>query len=210
MDNGRLAAIYDGFAAAYDSNRELFNIDEIVHEFLTRLARPGGSLLDLGCGAGVPVGRIFIDAGWAVTGVDFSSGMLELARRQVPQMRTIHSDICAVELAVAAFDAVTLIYSMFHIPRQRHAELLEKMYRWLKPGGMALFTYATRDYTGSDEFDGYKEFLGQRLFYSHNTPETLLAGITRCGFLVDSQVYRVIADERFLWLTLRKPVAASR
>ncbi|HOC59654.1 MAG TPA: hypothetical protein PKN70_06880, partial [Smithellaceae bacterium] len=44
---------------------------------------------------------------------------------------------------------------------------------WLRPGGKLLFTYATKEYTGADIFNGFKKFMGENLFYSHTTPENL-------------------------------------
>lgn len=162
-------------------------------------------MLDLGCGAGVPIGRSFIDNGWSVTGVDFSAKMLSLANEHVPEMKTICSNMCSVQFDESEFDAITSIYSLFHIPKDQHSELFANFFHWLKPNSMALFTYATREYTGSEEFDGYKEFLGQQLFYSHATPDNLFQILEDIGFIIESKDYRCIADETFLWVTIRKP-----
>ena len=205
MEQDKLANIYDKFAESYDGSRELFNIDEIITDFHTRLAPETGNMLDLGCGAGVPIGQSFVNNGWTVTGVDFSQKMLSLANTNVPEMKTICSDMCSVEFNAGEFDAITSIYSLFHIPKDKHTELFSNLYRWLNPNGMALFTYATKEYTGSDEFDGYKEFLGQQLFYSHSTPDDLFNMLEETGFMIESKDYHCIAGETFLWVTVRKP-----
>ncbi len=204
MDLDKLTSVYDKFAESYDASRDSFNIDDIIGRFRQQLTDTG-HLLDLGCGAGIPVGRSFIDNGWNVSGVDFSSKMLELAAKHVPEMETVCSDICSVEYRAAEFDAISLIYSIFHIPSDQHADLFNNLYRWLKPNGMALFTYATQEYTGSEEFSGYKEFLGQQLYYSHDTPDVLFQLLQDIGFVVESNEYHCIADETFLWVTVRKP-----
>ncbi len=70
---------------------------------LTWLARaleriPAGSdVLDLGCGAGVPMTRA-LAVGRRVTGVDISARQIELARAAVPDARFIHADMTALEL----------------------------------------------------------------------------------------------------------------
>jgi cyclopropane fatty-acyl-phospholipid synthase-like methyltransferase len=199
-----LQTIYDELAETYDSNRGLFNISDILDSFYAQLKPEQGSLLDLGCGAGEPVARYFIDQGWDVTGVDFSQRMLQLALNYVPEMRTINSDMLDVDFDANQFDAVTATYSLFHIPATAHAELFEKMHRWLCPGGKALFTYATSAYTGSDEFDGYKKFMDKELYYSHKTPENLYAVLKQTGFSVDSREYLNIGGEEFLWVTVKK------
>ncbi len=199
-----LQEIYDKFAQTYEMNRGLFDMSEVLNSFYSRLNVKKGRLLDLGCGAGEPFARYFIDHNWTVTGVDFSGQMLALAAKYVPEMKTVHTDMRDVEFAPDSFEAITAIYSLFHIPGRDHAALLAKCYRWLRPQGKMLFTYATKEYTGSDEFDGYKEFLGQQLYYSHKTPEALWVDLENTGFRIESQDYRAIGGETFLWMTVGK------
>jgi ubiquinone/menaquinone biosynthesis C-methylase UbiE len=201
----QIQRIYDDLAATYEAGRGAFDTTPVLDAFHRRLPPGGGHLLDLGCGAGEPTARLFIEHGWRVTGVDFSPAMLGLAARMVPQMTRIQGDMREVELPEAGFDAVTLIYSLFHVPRQDHPALFAKLFRWLRPGGRLLFTYATKEYTGQDEFDGDKEFLGRPLFYSHTTPLRLRDQLEAAGFACESAAYRDIGGETFLWVTVQRP-----
>ncbi len=196
---------YDKFADTYEENRDLFDMSKVIDSFSRYLDVDKGRLLDLGCGAGEPFPKWFIDHGWKVTGVDFSSRMLELASKYVPEMKTINADMCQVEFEPGQFDAIIAIYSLFHIPSKEHAALFDKIYRWLRPEGAALFTYATKEYTGSDEFDGYIKFMGQELYYSHKSPDKLYAMLEESGFSIESKDYRDIGNETFLWVTVSKP-----
>ncbi len=198
--------IYDGFAETYAENRGLFDMTEVFDSFYGRLEVAKGRLLDLGCGAGEPLARLCIDRGWTVTGVDFSRRMLELASKYVPEMETIHADMRRVGFEPSQFDAITASYSLFHVPRNDHAALFDKFYRWLCPTGKALFTYATKEYTGSNEFDGYKKFIGQDLYYSHKSPDKLYGDLEKIGFNIESTDYRDIGNEIFLWVTVSKPL----
>lgn len=200
-----LQAIYNGFAKSYDDKRGFFDISEILNRFYSQLSVESGNVLDLGCGAGEPVARYFIDRNWSVTGVDFSERMLELASNYAPEMKTFHADICEVEFEQNQFNAITASYSLFHIPASEHAALFKKFYDWLCPNGQFLFTYATSDYTGSDEFDGCKQFMDQSLFYSHKTPEVLYDDLEKIGFTIKSNEYHNIGNETFLWVTVSKP-----
>ncbi len=200
-----LRTIYDEFAETYEAHRGQFDMTPILEPFFHTLGKKTGRLLDLGCGAGEPFARTFLDRGWDVVGVDFSEPFLRLAKRYAPKMKTIHSDMLTVEFDSASFDALTCIYSLFHTPRARHPDLFTKFYRWLRPGGQALFTYATQAYTGQDEFEGTKEFMGRNLFYSHTTPEHLYTQLQAAGLSVESALLHNIGGESFLWVTLRKP-----
>ena len=206
MDSS-LRDIYDGFAETYEANRGLFDMSEILGPFFAGLGVPKGRLLDLGCGAGEPFPRFFLDRGWEVYGVDFSKKMLHLAAQYAPEMHTICADMLEVAFDPAHFDAITCIYSLFHVPRARHAELFAKFHRWLRPGGKVLFTYAAKEYTGEDEFEGFREFMGQNLFYSHTSPAKLRAAIEHAGLRVESITLREIGGESFLWVTAEQPRA---
>jgi len=200
-----LQQIYDGFADTYEASRGLFDMSEVLRDLAGHLPEGKGRVLDMGCGAGEPFPRFFADRGWQVTGVDFSKRMLELAGQYVPEMKTIHGDMRDVRFDPASFDAIVSIFSLFHVPKADHPALFGRFFQWLKPGSVALFTYATKAYTGHAEFDGTIEFMGQDLFYSHTTPEKLHALLSDTGFDVIAADYRTIADETFLWVTVRKP-----
>jgi SAM-dependent methyltransferase len=196
---------YEALAATYDSNRGLFDMTPILEDFFARLPPGDGELLDLGCGAGEPVAEAFVERGWLVIGVDFCEAMLALARRHVPHMRRICADIREVAFAPESFSAVTAVYSLFHVPADEHLSLFRRAQTWLRPGGRFLFTYASRDYTQADAFDGWKTFMGQRLYYSHRTPDTLASQLEAAGLECESLQEREIGGERFLWVIARRP-----
>ena len=197
-----LAAIYDGFARTYDDNRGVFDMGPVIEDFMACLPATG-NLLDLGCGAGEPFAKAFLDRGWSVTGVDFSARMLELAARHVPDMMRVHGDMRDVAFPAASFDAICAVYSLFHVPHAEHPGLFGRVRSWLRPGGIFLFTYATRAYTGHERFDGTKEFLGQPLFYSHATPDELRRQLDAAGFCDVDAKERSIGGEAFLWVSVR-------
>lgn len=200
-----LIAAYNRLAVDYDKNRGLFDMSAVLADFYQHIKVGEGHLLDLGCGAGEPGPGFFIKKGWKVSGVDFSEKMLDLAMRYQPEMHRILADITEVDFLPGQFDAVTAIYSLFHIEREKHPFLFTNAYNWLKPGGKMLFTYACKEYTGSEEFSDYITFMSERLFYSHTTPEKLYKMLENIGFDLLSADYRDIGGERFLWVTIGKP-----
>lgn len=200
-----LARIYDDFAADYDKSRGLFDMSAVLADFGRRLPAKG-RLLELGCGAGEPFARHFVDRGWSVTGVDFSAAFLALAARYVPEMTRVHADMREAQFEPASFEAVCAVYSLFHVPRGDHVRLFSRIRDWLVPGGTLLFTYATRAYTGSDRFEGVKSFMGQGLFYSHGTPAEMVADLVAGGLELVEARERDIGGETFLWVTASRPL----
>ena len=61
---------YDRIAGEYLADRLNFDHTEELQEFVKVLPE-NAKVLDVGCGAGVPVTRFLVNSGFDVTGVDF-------------------------------------------------------------------------------------------------------------------------------------------
>ncbi len=73
---------------------------EPVHgeaDLLESLAAPGARILDAGCGTGRVAGRLN-DRGYAVVGVDADETMIEVARRQHPDLTWLVADLARLSL----------------------------------------------------------------------------------------------------------------
>lgn len=166
---------YDGCAAAYHEARK----NEAGHELdlLTRRLEDGATVLDVGCGAGVPYTRTLAQR-FNVTGVDSSSGMIQRARANVPNGNFILGDIMSAEFPPASFNAVVAFYSVFHLPREEHQELFRRIYDWLQPGGYLLCTLSRSSEAGYTEDD----FFGVTMYWSNYGLEDYKEILTRVGF----------------------------
>ncbi|MER7584318.1 class I SAM-dependent methyltransferase [Kitasatospora sp. NPDC097691] len=76
-----------------------------IEELLGRLPNVG-TVLDVGCGTGVPVARSLTAAGHRVTGVDISDVQVQRARELVPKAEFIRADATALAFPSGTFDAV--------------------------------------------------------------------------------------------------------
>ncbi len=151
---------YDRCAAAYSESRMAEAHPEL--DLLLESLEDGASVLDIGCGAGVPVTRA-LSGRFAVTGVDISGEMVRRARANVPGASFIHGDITSVDFPDSSFNAVVAFYSIFHLPREEHPELLRRVRSWLKPGGYLMCTltrYSEAAYTEDD-------FFGETMYWSN-------------------------------------------
>lgn len=173
-------------------------------ERLLALVKPGWRILDLGCGAGLPVTKALADVA-EVIGVDLSAAQLKLAKQHVPSARFLRRDMTALRCPPASFDAVVSFYALIHVPREEQAPLLRRIYSWLRPGGLFYATMGTSDNAGEVEAD----FVGAPMYFSHYDAVTNRRLVREAGFeLVESRVTRRTEDGRpvrFLSVTARRP-----
>jgi ubiquinone/menaquinone biosynthesis C-methylase UbiE len=105
-----------------------------------KLVRPGGRVLDLGCGPG-QVGRYLFDRGLSVTGLDVSEGMLAEARRCNPSMTFIKGDLLDLTLGDEEWAGAVAAYSLIHVPHARLVEVLGSLARALEPRAPVLASF---------------------------------------------------------------------
>ena len=175
-------------------------------EDLASLLPSEAAVLDLGCGAGVPVTRWLADRGFVVTGVDVSAKQLELARTNVPEGTFFKADMTEVVFGPETFAAVVAFHSIIHVPRTEHPTLLESIHGWLRPGGTLLATMTVADYEGRDEdWEGW----GVPMVWSHYDRNANVAMLQDAGFEIRYAEPRTGGGtgdetETWLWVLVRK------
>ena len=171
---------YDRCAGAYARQRDSLPAREL--ELVTEATPAGSSILDVGCGAGVPVARHLSDK-YQVTGVDVSRSMLQLARVNAPRAHFVQGDVTALDFPAATYDAIVSFYAIFHIPRGEHAGLFQRFAAWLKPSGLLLMTVAEHD-----DGPGYTEggFFGETMYWSNFGPDEYRRLLRDAGFTIRS------------------------
>jgi len=83
---------YDKIAQRYMDVRKQFINNRYLENLNSRL-KPGSIILDLGCGAGKPIDRFFVNRGHKVIGIDISKKQIKLAKRNVPEAKYVVKDI---------------------------------------------------------------------------------------------------------------------
>lgn len=199
--------------------------DEIADQYLAGVVRPGSqhprcdwlgrlcerlgpssSVLDLGCGAGVPVSATLDAQGHSVTGIDVSARQIALAKSNVPGAHLVVGDVAAADFPRGAFDAVVMLYVITHVPRDLHGALLGRIHRWLRPGGRFLANFPVSDSPGWLE----ENFLGYGVCSWTNgwDARTNVALLEEAGFTVE-QPPRIAersegrSAEEWLWVLAR-------
>jgi len=105
----------------------------------------GARVLDIGSGTGRPAAEILTQAGHAVTGIDVSATMIDIARRQVPGARFEQVDVRDFTSEDAAWDAVCAFCSLLQMSRREIDATLRRIAGWLAPGGYFMFSTVPGD-----------------------------------------------------------------
>jgi cyclopropane fatty-acyl-phospholipid synthase-like methyltransferase len=162
----------------------------------------GASVLELGCGAGLPM-TAALAAGRRVTGVDISPGQIRRARQNIPTATFVEADMVHAEFPPASFDAVVAFYSLTHVPREEQPGLLAKIRAWLRQGGLFIATMGVEDDPGGVEPD----WLGVDMYFSHFGAKRNRRLVEEAGFEIERATVesepRDRHDARFLWLVAR-------
>lgn len=130
-----------------------------------RTLRPGGAVLDLGCGPGDPITRVLFDAGFAIYAVDASPRMVSELRARFPRVPVECNSVEHSRFFGRAFDAVIAWGLLFLLPRDAQALVIEKVARALVRGGRFLFTASPRACEWADAMTGKRsESLGAEAY----------------------------------------------
>lgn len=119
----------------------------------------GSVILDLGCGTGIPVTRILLEAGLQAYAVDASPKMVEDFRQNFPDVPVVCESVERSAFFDRSFDGIISVGLMFLLTEETQRALILKMSAALKPGGRLLFT-ATR------EKHEWKDIMTERLSWS--------------------------------------------
>ena len=111
------------------------------------------SVLELGCGAGVPCTQLLASREYiSVTANDISDTQIALAKERLPEnVNLIRGDMMELNFSQEHFDAVTAMYSIFHLPRNEQTVILRRIFGWLKPGGQLLANFPETGFASSSD-----------------------------------------------------------
>jgi SAM-dependent methyltransferase len=79
-DADRIIGLYERHARSYDAERGKTLFERPWLDRFIALIPASGTILDIGCGAGEPIARHLIEAGYDVTGIDASDAMIGQCR----------------------------------------------------------------------------------------------------------------------------------
>ena len=175
--NNLVQSGYDSCAEKYMQTRR-DNSEPSLRYVFDRIPK-GGSILDAGCGSGIPIAKLLSD-NYQVTGIDISPKQIALSRKNVPNAQFICGDFLKYEFKNDTYDAIVCLYALFHVDRKWHQKILTHFYNWLKPGGILFISLSENDEEGYTEND----FFGTTMFWSNWGIETYRTILKDIGFTI--------------------------
>jgi SAM-dependent methyltransferase len=129
---------YDNITDTYIQHRSNIGIPTI-RSWAQNFA-PGATILDLGCGHGIPVTRILLDTGLSPHAIDASQNMVAAFKQNFPGIPVACEPAEQSGFFQKTFDGIIAIGLLFLLPEPAQHTLLQNIAKALHPGGRLLFT----------------------------------------------------------------------
>lgn len=146
-------SVYDRKAVPFGAHRRNSTMEVGWLKRFASAVPTGSEVLDLGCGTGDPVARWLLEQGFAVTGADFSTEMLRLARSNFPDALWVEADMRRLNLG-RGFDGIIAWHSFFHLTVAEQRAALPLICDHLRPGGVLMMTLGTQEGEAHGHVDG--------------------------------------------------------
>jgi ubiquinone/menaquinone biosynthesis C-methylase UbiE len=175
----RQAAAFDAIGERYDDVFPHKSGQIIATQWMIDRLSPGARVLDLGCGTGVPTAGMLAESGLEVVGIDVSTEMLALARRNVPTGRFVAMDVMELDGTLGRFDGVCAFFSLLMLRRRDIPRVLRRLRSVLDPAGLVVIGMVEGDFDYAP-----LNFLGQEMLVTAYPQADLEAAVRADGLHV--------------------------
>ena len=177
--------VYEKNAHRWDQQRpRVFFEQQWLDKFIANIPA-NGTVLDVGCGAAVPISEYCINQGLTLTGLDASPAMLAMAESRFPEASWIEMDMRALQLETK-FDGILSWDGFFHLNQDEQRQTLELFANHLNPNGTLMLTigHESGEVTGT--------VAGQPVYHASLAPDEYQTILASLGF---KQIEMVFEDE---------------
>lgn len=130
--------------------RQRSNIGVGTVQTWARSLPAGATVVDLGCGSGVPISQALIEAGHTVYGMDASPSMVAAFRRRFPELPVACEPVEQSSFFGRTFDGAIAWGLIFLLPEETQRAILHRVAQALTTGGRLLFTAPSQRYSWVD------------------------------------------------------------
>lgn len=178
---------WNNVAEKYD-NAKYSKLNSAI-DFFCRELPERGSILDIGSGTGLPFAKLFLEKGFNYLGVDLSSQMIKIARKNVPLAKFKEMSMTDLDYD-KKFDGVFSHYSMLLLNPQLFKDVAKRIAKSLKENGLFYLSLNEPMVKDADlDEDVICEIMGETMYSRAYTEEEILDVFTPLG-LKKLQIYR--------------------
>lgn len=165
-------------------------LDRAMLATFAEQVRGSGPVVEVGCGTGRITAHLR-DLGLDVSGIDLSSGMVAVARREHPGLRFEIGSMTELPLPDGALAGLVAWYSIIHIPAALLPGVLAGFHRVLAPGGRLLLAFKA-----GDRLDRLEQAYGHTVSYDVHwlSPDRVAAQLAAAGFTLHARLDRERED----------------
>ena len=139
LPSERIVSLYQRYAIDWDRDRGRDPFEKPWIDRFVALLPQSASVLDIGCGAGEPIGRYLIESGFHVTGIDSSSALIGMCKDRFPDQEWIVTDMRGLSLD-RRFDGILAWDSFFHLSPEAQRTMFLNFRRYARPKTALMFT----------------------------------------------------------------------
>ncbi|MFF2626907.1 class I SAM-dependent DNA methyltransferase [Kitasatospora griseola] len=152
---------------------------ELVH------AGGGGPVADVGCGPGHVTAHLH-GLGLDAFGIDLSPAMIDVARRDRPDLRFEVGSMTDLDLADGSVAGLLAFWSLIHLPDDAVPAVFDRFRRVLRPGGPLLvgFHVGTGSRLKTQGYGGHP----MRVHVHRRRPDRVAAWLRDAGFTVEAHL----------------------
>ena len=157
-------AVYEENAKQYDIERGRSLFERNYLDLFISFLKEDAHILDLGCGAGEPIARYFIEKGLKLSGADYSEAMLSLCRERFPNQQWLYCDMRNYALK-ERYDGIISWGAFFHLSIADQRKNLPLICQSLKEEGILLLT------VGPSEGEVTGTVAGKKVYHASLSPQ---------------------------------------
>jgi SAM-dependent methyltransferase len=186
---------YERHAIDWDADRRksCWN-DERWHARFANKLPIGTTVLDLGCGGGVPVAAHLLSRGLRVTGIDSSPTLISLCRSRFPRYEWVVADMRTLALG-RTFDGVLAWDSFFHLRPEDQRRMFGVFSAHAAENCMLMFN------TGPRHGESIGSYGGDPFYHASLDSAEYADLLASFGFeLIDHTIEDPLAGGRTVWV----------
>ena len=174
----------------------------IILKQLLKYLHKKSTILDVGCGTGLPTLRFLIKKKHKVIGIDISKKMIYLAKRNVPKAKFRIMSLYNLKFKPKQFDAIVSLFSLIHIEKNKILNIFKKFRAILNDKGLILFS------VNKGQKEGYIEAFGKKIYFTSYNEREIKDILKKSRFEVifyDNIIFRIDKlRENHLYYIIRK------